>query len=791
MPKKQKISGLDFGLFTEEPIVNDQTDDIVIQVVIEDSPVDNKYDYLVPQKLLPIEKGQRVQVPFGKGNRKANGFCIAVDIQSKYEKSKLKYITDILDEKPLIDENLMSFAEWISSYYVCSLGQTLCAMVPSAVKKGIGQNKKRFFYLLNTVSEIKSTKQKKIIDLLSSQNAINDETSIEEEILLKQADCGKTVLKSLNTKGLIKSCVKKVLSPLPVLPSYSVVSDEKIISLNDDQQSAIDYINSEVKQNKFGVSLLYGVTDSGKTEVYIQAIENTLKMGKNAIVLVPEIALTAQTVQRFRLRFENVAVMHSGLKGAQRNIAWHNILQGNANVVIGARSAIFAPIQNLGLIIVDEEHESSYKQDTVPRYHGRDAAIKRAHLQDCHIVLGSATPSLESYHNCLKKNYYKLLRLPKRVKDYPMPQMKLVDMRDEGSFSTNPKSSGLISQQLSQSIKTVIAKGEQAILLLNRRGYSNYVFCPKCRHTINCRNCDVSLTFHKSARLEKSQSFGKLTTVFGGHNTQGYAVCHYCLSKTLVPETCPMCKTKLIMIGLGSQRLEEELKAKFPQAKIARIDSDSMQAKDYYNILNDFAKGNIDILAGTQMLAKGLHFPNVTLVGVISADTSLTLPDFRANERTYQLISQVAGRAGRGSKEGTVIIQSLLCDQAVIKYALKGDFAAFVDDELKHRQNCMLPPFGRVAKILIKDEKFQRLEKNSKALKETIDSIIASNKLQISIRGPMPASIARIQRQHRNQIILQAQTPETISSLFYKLRHKGGILSSSNIVVDIDPINLL
>jgi primosomal protein N' (replication factor Y) len=430
----------------------------------------------------------------------------------------------------------------------------------------------------------------------------------------------------------VKIAQKTILKSLPAIPKGMSIKTEGHVVLNEDQRKALDSIKAQIDSDEFGVTLLHGVTDSGKTELYVRTIQAVLQKGKSAIVLLPEIALTTQTVQRFNERFEKIAVMHSGLTAAQRNVQWQKIKSGEADVVIGARSAVFAPLSRLGLIVVDEEHEPSYKQDTSPRYNGRDVAIKRSQLANAHCILGSATPSLEMLSNCQSRKHFSLLRLPKRVMDLPMPRMKLIDLRQA---EITQRGINLISEPLAGQLTETLAKKEQAILLLNRRGYSNFVFCPSCKHTLHCRNCDVTLTFHRS----KAPRYERMRTVTGKHMNYGYAVCHYCLAQTLVPEKCPLCGKGFAMIGLGSQRLEEELAKKFPRARVSRIDSDSMAGKDYYRLLKDFSDGRIDILAGTQMLAKGLHFPNVTLVGIISADTCLYLPDFRANERTFQLIS--------------------------------------------------------------------------------------------------------------------------------------------------------
>jgi primosomal protein N' (replication factor Y) len=391
---------------------------------------------------------------------------------------------------------------------------------------------------------------------------------------------------------------------------------------------------------------------------------------------------------------------------------------------------------------------------------------------------------LETLANCQSKKYFGLVRLPKRVMDLPMPEMKLVDLRQEPIIQ---RGVNLISEPLSERLKEVLAKKEQAILLLNRRGYSNFVFCPSCKYTLHCRNCDVTLTFHKSDVARG----GLMRTVTGKHVDYGYALCHYCLAQTLVPKTCPLCGKGMAMIGLGSQRLEEELSKKFPQARVARIDSDSMTGRDYYRVLKDFGDGRIDILAGTQMLAKGLHFPDVTLVGIISADTSLYLPDFRSNERTFQLISQVAGRAGRSAKKGMVFVQTFLPNQPAIQFALHADFEGFVKEELKHRKACNLPPFWRLAVIIMRDMHFDKLDVACKRMREKIDMIVEGDGLKVLVRGPMPAVISRIQRFHRMQIIIQSPQAATIQQLFARLRAEPPIRPMVKVAVDVDPVNLL
>ena len=772
----------------------------IIRVAFE-SGADTEFDYLLPDEFWPIKPGQRVETPFGRKNKLEKGFCVGVKKRDsstplrsaqndKKRRFKLKKVLRVIDKEPLVDENLMKLARWISSYYVCPLGQVLAAMVPAAVKKGAGGKTQRYVHLSinkadceRQIEELRGKKQKEIIIHLRAMEAVDSESALELQSLLAELGCTNAPVKKLAEKQIIKMTQKTVLKSLPVIPNGMAMKAEKVI-LNQDQQKALEHINAEIDSDKFGVTILYGVTDSGKTEIYIRAIEAVLQKGKSAIVLLPEIALTAQTVQRFSSRFEKVAVMHSRLTAAQRNTQWQKIKAGKADVVVGARSAVFAPLARPGLIVVDEEHEPSYKQDTAPRYNGRDVAIKRAQLHNAHCILGSATPSLETLHNSRNKKHFTLVRLPKRVMDFPAPVMKLVDLRVQ--YLTE-RSLNLLSEPLTEHLKKILAKKEQAILLLNRRGYSNFVLCSSCGYTLRCRNCDATLTFHKS----KVATGARMRTVTGKHIDYGYAVCHYCLAQTLVPEKCPLCGKAMVMIGVGVQRLEEQLHRKFPDARIARVDSDSMTGQDYYRVLKGFSDGRIDILAGTQMLAKGLHFPNVTLVGIISADTCLYLPDFRMNERTFQLISQVAGRAGRSEKSGTVFVQTFLPNQPAIQFALGNDYIGFVNEELKHRRACNLPPFWRLAVVLMRDRNFDKLDAACKEMRQRIDYIVERNSLKAIVRGPMPAVISRVQRFHRMQIIVQASDAATMQKLFSSLRAGRAVRPAVKVAVDIDPVNLL
>ncbi|MHC4215701.1 MAG: replication restart helicase PriA, partial [Planctomycetota bacterium] len=481
---------------TESLFESDESKAVVGHIVrvAFDTGADNEFDYILPDALAPIQPGRRVEAPFGRSNKLQTGFCIDTDPEPQTgRKFKLKTIKRLLDKAPLLDTELLDLADWISTYYVCPLGQVLSAMVPAGVKKGAGVKKLKYVHI-GSAEQIKlSTKQKAIIDVLNTHHAATAASGLEKKNLLELASVATDgPLKRLAQKGIVILTERAILGGLPAIPQKFAKPVQKVV-LNREQIVALTKINEAISAHRFSVTLLHGVTDSGKTELYIRSIQTVLKQRRRAIVMLPEIALTTQTIQRFSARFQRIAVMHCRLTPSQRNAQWQKINSGDADVVIGARSSVFAPLDDVGLIVVDEEHEPSYKQDTVPRYHGRDVAIKRAQLAGAHCILGTATPSLETLTNCKTRKHYQLVKLSKRVMDLPMPQMNLINMSTQyGAHGLN-----LISTQLEAGLKEVLAKGEQAILLLNRRGYSSFIFCPSCRHTLHCQNCDVTLTFHK------------------------------------------------------------------------------------------------------------------------------------------------------------------------------------------------------------------------------------------------------------------------------------------------------
>jgi len=570
------------------------------------------------------------------------------------------------------------------------------------------------------------------------------------------------------------------------------------------------------RQDAGSTFLLHGVTGSGKTEIYLQAIAHALEQGKGAIVLVPEISLTPQTVERFKARFSSgklqtlVAVLHSHLSAGERHDEWHKIRQGRARIVIGARSAIFAPVEPLGLIIVDEEHESTYKQEEAPRYHARDVAIMRGQMENAVVVLGSATPSMESFYNC-QKGKYTLLGLPERVDNQKMPHVRVVDMRQAASRARGKEGTPIFSNQLKEAIHQRLERGEQTILFLNRRGYSTSLQCPKCGYVAQCPNCSLALTFHRQEQ--------KLC-------------CHICNHVERVPSVCPneKCKNPAIRFaGTGTQKVEETLAKLFPHARIKRMDADTMKRKDdYRKVLGDFRAGKTDILVGTQMIAKGLHFPNVTLVGIIYADLALHQPDFRAGERTFQLLTQVAGRAGRGDVEGEVFVQAFAPFHPAIQYARRHDFVGFYEQEIEFREQLKYPPVSRVALLTLKGRNEEKVKFSADHLKRELEKMLGSAVPKVFgtavvsapaddielfdegvkqntrgacappknlfrdliIAGPAPAPLLRAETFYRYQIMLRTRAMSKLSQTLAKIIETLALPDDVTLSVDIDPVNL-
>ena len=784
------------GLFPDPP--EDQSaiaaaSAMVIVVAVEQA-IDRELDYLVPQKMRDVVAvGQRVRVPLGRSNHDRFAYIIAIKSHSDYPLSKLKPMHVIDDSRDLLRPGLLELARWMSRYYLTPLGTVLESVIPSAVKKRTGVGQITLVHPALTREqmheEIGKNRRGKVSAILGVMLQLPDAQPIELVRLASAAQTTPATIRKLAAKGLLRTD-RKADFGLPEIPPDAGFSPEANLQLNPDQKKAYEILLPQTSAGRFSVNLLHGVTGSGKTEVYLQCIQNIVAAGKQAIVLVPEIALTPQTAARFTRRFPHVAVLHSGLSSTERHNQWRAIAAGRAQVVIGARSAVFAPVPALGLIVIDEEHESSYKQETAPRYHARDVAIKRAQMQSVPIILGSATPSLEMFYRVRnapapadgQPPTYLYLSLPSRATAQQLPKVELVDMK---SANIGRPGINLLSARLEATLKTTLERKQQAIMLLNRRGYASYIWCASCKNVIQCKYCSVGMVYHRT-RGQAVHS-GKTDLAL----TTGQLHCHYCMAVNTLPAACPDCGKKLSLFGLGTQRVEEELQKKFPNLVFTRVDSDTMrQASDYERVMKDFGSGKTQMLMGTQMIAKGLDFPNVTLVGVISGDTALMLPDFRASERTFQIITQVAGRAGRGETPGLVILQTFMPDDPTIRAAIHQDYMGFAQRELTLRKEANLPPFTRLARIVFRDIEEAKVEKLAQAIDDKL-RVAAVACPDVHIEGPMQCAISKIAGHFRQQIVLTSPRATSLQRVLAALRKQGDIMRGDRIAIDIDPVSLL
>jgi primosomal protein N' (replication factor Y) len=713
--------------------------------------VHKTFHYTVPEELRGrLGPGARVLVPFG--SRRATGTVVGFpDAAAAFG---LKAVLEVIDT-PLTAE-LLSLARWMSDYYLHPLGQTIEAVVPKALSRAKPRKRKFVSLATNAVPPgekggARGKKQQDLIALLAGRG----ETCIEE---LK--DFSSQTIKSLKDAGIIEVVERD--APFAACADFSPTLPPQPMP---EQDEAVRRISEPLCAGSFAVFLLHGVTGSGKTEVYLQSISRLSGTGRGAIVLVPEIALTPQLLSRFRGRFgDRVAVLHSGLTDRERADEYRRIQAGEVDVAVGARSAVFAPFERVGLIIVDEEHENSYKQDEGLRYHARDTAIMRAKLQNAVALLGSATPSLESYYNA-EAGKYRYLRLANRVDHRPMPEVLLVDAR------TLAKNS-LYSRRLIEDITARLERGEQSLLLLNRRGFSSVLICKDCGVAVRCPSCSVSLTFHKS---------------------EGRLKCHYCGFFTRPPDKCPACGgADLKLIGSGTQKVEEELQALFPQARLKRMDSDSVKGRDAYEkLLQQVDRREVDILLGTQMIAKGHDFPAVTLVGVVDADVGLNLPDFRSAEKTFQLITQAAGRAGRGDAIGEVVIQTMNANHYSLRHSRTHDYEGFYREELAYRAQLGYPPVGRIIKLEVKSPDEALAAEAAKTARDRIRHLMRGN--DTVLLGPAPAPLSRVRGQYRFQMLLLSAKREVMRMLVAEgkkmVEEKYG--RKVKVIVDVDPVNLM
>jgi primosomal protein N' (replication factor Y) (superfamily II helicase) len=752
-----------FGAGFDEPEsweLAEEEDRWVAQVVLN-VPLDKTFEYLVPDPLRNLLRpGQRVRVPFGRGDKPLKGFCVGVG-RAEHSSRRLKEILEVLDAEPLLDRNMLELTRWIGERYLCGWGQVLESVVPAGVKNMAGTREVKLFELPPGVNieELKiSAKQKDVLRVLKQQGR-----ALRGDELAEAAGCGVSPIKTLQKKGLlIARNERQSVFDRDVEPIESV----KDLKLDHDQQVALDRILQSLRSGTSETILLHGVTGSGKTEVYIRAIREVVEYGRQAIVLVPEISLTPQTIRRFRSRFDSVAVLHSHLSDAERYWHWKRIASGEVPVIVGARSAIFAPTPRLGLIIIDEEHETSFKQETTPRYHTREVARRRAELAKIPLILGTATPTLESWRR-VEEQRDVLISMPKRVNRLPMPPVVIVDTRNDPEVNKG----AAIGRALRTAIRSALEAKGQVILFLNLRGYSPAMWCRACGESLRCSQCDLTLTWHKDRQK---------------------AVCHICGAESDPPRFCPNCnQAGLRYVGTGTQRLEQEVKARFPGVPCLRMDSDSMKKPGSHDLaLEAFRKGDVKILLGTQMIAKGLDFPNVTLVGVIDADTALHQGDLRASERTFHLLAQVAGRTGRGTKGGRVFVQTSNPTEPAIVAAANHDFVRFAHVELQHRKEFNYPPYTSLTRIILRGEHEPEVEQAARQLADTIRKKIEEQELQIRVLGPAPAPIARLKKFFRYHFQIVAESYEPLRELWLSVRDELPNLGNVEYQIDVDALNM-
>ena len=725
-------------------------------------PLREAFSYLIPESLLgELRPGQRVRVPFGKGNRLLTGYCVEIKPVSEGT-VPLKWVHSLVDGEPLVSSTMLELTRWIADYYLCGWGQVLDGVIPQSVKRRAGTRiVKRYQLAPNPPTRPRllklSPKQKSVLDVLGPSR---EPLRLEE--LMQRAECSKGPIDALCGKGLIQVIRERSAE---FRPEFAPMVRHEDLKLNPEQQRAVEAITRTLKQQEHRTFLLYGVTGSGKTEVYIQAIREVVSYGKQAIVLVPEISLTPQTIERFRARFDSVAVLHSHLSDAERYWHWQQIRRGEVQVIVGARSAVFAPAPHLGLIVIDEEHETSFKQDATPRYHARDVARQRAKLENIPLILGSATPTLESWQRAVNGQDV-LLSLPSRAEARALPPVIVVDTRHDPQRSRGQA----LGKSLQSAMQRTLAQGGQVILFLNLRGYSPTIWCRSCGISVKCPHCDVTLTWHQDRKV---------------------CLCHVCDYQTVFAQ-CPECKRDTLRyLGSGTQRLEQEVRAKFPHHRVLRMDSDSMRRFGSYDeALNAFRTGEVQILLGTQMIAKGLDFPNVNLVGVIDADTSLHQPDLRAAERTFQLISQVAGRTGRGSREGRVYVQTVSPEEPAIQLAAEHNYEGFAKHELAHRREMLAPPFRSLARVIVRGREEERVQEVAEEMAAVCRRAMTGLLSNVEVLGPAPAPVAKLKDLYRYHFQLAAPEISAIQSLWLEVQSDFPKCQDVEYTLDVDPLNM-
>src|SRR5256886_2807393 len=735
--------------------------------VIIDRAIHRELDYLVPEPLAErVGVGSRVRVPF----RDKSTLATVVAALDHSDAESIRPIEAVIGEAPILSEQLLELARWISAYYCCPIETVMRSLLPQVIRRAeVGWKKQLFVRPARKIDNEEIEKLRKRAphqaELLEAIAQL--EGAMRAADLLRHTSLDNQTLRALVRRGLAELHEEAALRDPHADEQFIATSN---LVLNDEQSLALKGITQALDspENARPI-LLHGVTGSGKTEIYLQAIRAALERGRSAIVLVPEISLTPQTVEGFKGRFaeaqDAVAVLHSHLSEGERHDEWHKIHSGRARIAIGPRSAVFAPLKSLGLIVVDEEHENTYKQEEAPRYHARDVAVVRAKIEKCVVVLGSATPSLQSYHNA-STGKYRLATLTQRVDEKQMPLMRVVDLRQE---RRKERAIAILSGKLRAAIADRLEKREQTILFLNRRGFSTSLLCSNCGEARNCPNCSVALTFHRHvARLS----------------------CHLCGHTAAVPKRCPACgKDTLIYAGFGTEKVESTVSHIFPKATVRRMDADSMTRKEAYReTLRNFRTGKIDILVGTQMIAKGLHFPNVTLVGIINADLALHLPDFRAGERTFQLLTQVAGRAGRGETPGDVFVQTYTPFSPSIQFARHHDFAGYFEQELEFRERCDFPPFKHVILITVRSAHEGRAKLSAETIARRLKEALPP---EFILNAPAPAPLEKLQGQFRFHILMRGEAIMRLGRLVRETLDKLPLPEDVVAAVDVDPYQLL
>jgi primosomal protein N' (replication factor Y) len=736
--------------------------------VVFDRPLDHAFTYAVSEGLrAAIAVGKRVRVPFGRGDRPTTGYCVRLGETPPAR--AVKEVLAVLDEEALLNDTLMRLTRWMADYYLCGWGQVLNAVIPAGARERAGTRQQSYVEAVPEAELAEAHPELPPRQAAVLKHLRDAGRAVEARQVQRQTRTGPGVLRALLEKGLLRRLVRRV-------DRFAATGEEAEVSapltLNIDQLRAWEVLEPALRSGGFQSFLLHGVTGSGKTEVYLRAIEEVVRQGKEALVLVPEISLTPQTVARFRGRFGEVAVLHSHLGDAERGSHWRRVASGQVKVVVGARSAVFAPCRHLGLIVIDEEHEHTFKQDTTPRYHGRDVAVMRARLENVPILLGSATPSLESWHNA-QKGQYTLLSLPQRVLDRLLPPVGLIDLRHQEPRRGRPSA---ISEPLVHAMQTALREGGQVMLLLNRRGFATHVHCPTCGHVETCRFCDLALTYHKQRDV---------------------MLCHYCGYEQEPQQNCPQCGQAAVRYhGLGTEKLETEIQERFPDHVVRRMDSDTMKRPgSHARTLGAFRRGEIHILLGTQMIAKGLDFPNVTLVGVINADMALHVPDFRSAERTFQLLSQVAGRAGRGPKGGRVLVQTFTPDHPCIAFAATHDYTGFVASELNHRQAHQYPPYQRLARVIIRSREQEPgaefAERMAGVFNLALAQVNANAAGSVRLLGPAEAPVFRLKGFFRYHFQLQSASPGALHQVLRAVLPAVKPPEGVEFTLDVDPFNML